>query len=159
MVHSPEENIAELLEVVDQNIMIRVQDELRNYRRVIVTADHGCSRLAVLASQSDPPLARSIKIEELEAAESVRYCKKPSTGQCPSELQESVDGQYWVVKGYERISKKGGLGFAVHGGATLEEVLVPFVVFSCEASQNVAPRKVESSTTKAQIVEDPDFDL
>jgi len=159
VVHSPEENLVELLEVMDKNIMIRVQEGLSLYRRVIVTADHGSSRLAVLASQTSPPLARTIKIEALAAPESVRYCKKSSAGQCPDGLQETVDGQYWVVRGYDRISKKGGLGFTVHGGATLEELLVPFVVFSCDVPLNVGGNKVEAPTKKAQIIEDPDFDL
>lgn len=37
---------------------------------------------------------------------------------------------YWVVRGYNRFPKRGGKKYALHGGASLEEQLVPVLVFT-----------------------------
>jgi hypothetical protein len=68
-----------------------------------------------------------------------------------------LDGRYWAVRGYDRLPKKGGgQSFELHGGATLEERLVPVVVFS-KTGQFVP--KVKTSNKRAQIIEKDDFDL
>jgi hypothetical protein len=68
-----------------------------------------------------------------------------------------LEGEHWVVRGYNRLPKKGGgQGFELHGGATLEERLVPVVIFS-KAGDFVPRAKVAEK--RAQIVEKDDFDL
>jgi hypothetical protein len=52
--------------------------------------------------------------------------------------------------------KGGGQGFELHGGATLEERLVPVVIFS-QTGQFVPTTR--PGGTRAQIVEKDDFDL
>ena len=78
-------------------------------------------------------------------------------GGCPPELEETLDGQHWVVRGYDRLPKRGGgQSFELHGGATLEERLVPLVIFS-KKGQFVP--KVRSDGERVQIIEKDDFDL
>jgi hypothetical protein len=61
------------------------------------------------------------------------------------------------VRGYNRLPKKGGgQGLELHGGATLEERLVPIVIFS-KSGQFVPKAKI--SGRRVQIVEKDDFDL
>ena len=58
------------------------------------------------------------------------------------------------MKGYNRLPKQGGKLYSLHGGATLEERLVPFVVFTNEsASANMKEQEVE------QFIENSDFDI
>jgi len=52
--------------------------------------------------------------------------------------------------------KGGGRSFELHGGATLEERLVPVVVFS-QTGRFVPKTKVANK--RAQIVEKDDFDI
>jgi hypothetical protein len=157
-VRRAEENLAAALHVIGDVVLPNVADGLARFERVLVTADHGSSRLAALAWQSEPRLARTLTCGEegVEVAD-WRYRERAAQGTCPSELEETLDGRYWVVRGYNRLPKMGGgKGFELHGGATLEERLVPVVIFS-RTGQFVP--KAKSDGKRAQIVEKDDFDL
>lgn len=152
-----EENLAAAFDVIGGEVLPRVAEGLARFDRVLVTADHGSSRLAALAWQSEPRLARTLPCEEGAEAADWRYRERAAQGGCPSELEETLDGKYWVVRGYDRLPKKGGgQGFELHGGATLEERLVPVVIFS-RTGQFVPKAKTDGK--RAQIVEKDDFDL
>ena len=154
-VRPAEENLAAALDVIGSKILPRVAEGLERFQRVLVTADHGSSRLAVLAWQSEPRLARTLACEESAEVADWRYRERAALGGCPPDLEETLDGRHWVVRGYDRLPKKGGgQGFELHGGATLEERLVPVVIFS-RTGQFVATTR----GTRAQIVEKDDFDL
>lgn len=154
---SPEEDLVALLDVIGNEVLPRVKDGLVKFKRVLVTADHGSSRLAVLAWQGEPKLARTLTCEAGEEIADWRYRERAAQGACPLELEETLDGKHWVVRGYNRLPKKGGgQGFEIHGGATLEERLVPVVVFS-RTGQFIPKEKPHSK--HAQIVEKDDFDL
>ena len=152
-----EENLAAALDVIGSEVIPRVADGLAHFERVLVTADHGSSRLAVLARQTDPMLARTLTCEVGAEIADWRYRKRAAQGECPPELEETLDGQHWVVRGYDRLPKRGGgQSFELHGGATLEERLVPVVIFS-KTGQFVPKAKVDGG--RVQIVEKDDFDL
>ena len=150
--HSPEENLVEQLEVVAGDILPKVADALTRYERVVLTADHGSSRLAVLAWEQN--LSGTLAAPRGAEILDWRYCRK-GHAPCPPELEETLDGNFWVVRGYERLPKGGGGGFERHGGGALEERLVPVVVFSRRgrvAAQQPVGRTVE-------FTENEDFDL
>jgi hypothetical protein len=152
-----EENLAAAFNVIGGEVLPRVAEGLARFERVLVTADHGSSRLAALAWQSAPRLARTIPCEEGAEAADWRYRERATQGGCPPELEETLDGRHWVMRGYDRLSKKGGgQGFELHGGATLEERLVPVVIFS-RAGQFTP--KARTGAKRTQIVEKDDFDL
>ena len=154
---SSEENLAAALNVIGDEVLPRVADGLARFERVLVTADHGTSRLAALAWKSEPRLARTLACEEDAGVADWRYRERAALGECPSEMEETLDGRYWVMRGYDRLPKKGGgQGFERHGGATLEERLVPVVIFS-RTGQFVP--KAKTGGKRAQIVEKDDFDL
>lgn len=153
----PEENLAAALDVIGKEVLPRVSEGLARFERVLVTADHGSSRLAALAWQAEPRLARTLACEEGGGVADWRYCERAAQGECPPELEETLDGKHWTVRGYDRLPKRGGgQGFELHGGATLEERLVPVVIFS-RTGQFVP--KSKSGGKRAQIVEKDDFDL
>lgn len=167
---SDEENLAAALAVVGK-VLDAVRSRLQACDQVIVTADHGSSRLALLAWRTDPPCADRLSCEDGAEPEDARWRSRPERIVCPPELEEDQAGRYWVVRGHDRLPRKGGSGrFAVHGGGTPEERLVPFVVFSrpggaaspLRTPSPSAPRpalELSAPKPKPQIVEDPDFDL
>lgn len=152
-----EENLAAALDVIGSNVLPRVAEGLTQFERVLVTADHGSSRLAVLAWQAEPRLARTLTCEANVEVADWRYRERATQGGCLTALEETLDGRHWVVRGYDRLPKKGGgQRFELHGGATLEERLVPIVVFS-RTGQFVP--KAKTGDKRVQIVEKADFDL
>lgn len=152
-----EENLAAALDVIGGEVLQRVAEGLVRFERVFVTADHGSSRLAVLAWQSESRLALTLGCEAGAEVSDWRYRERAAQGECPPELEETLDGRHWVVRGYNRLPKKGGgQGFELHGGATLEERLVPVVIFS-RTGQFVP--KAKTVGKRSQIVEKDDFDL
>jgi hypothetical protein len=152
----PEENLAAALGVIGSEVLPRVEQGLVQFDRVCLTADHGSSRLAVLAWQNMPKLAQTLSCEFGAELADWRYREPPAKGVCPPELEETLDGSYWVVRGYNRLPKKGGgQGFEVHGGATLEERLVPIILFS--KTGQFVPSAMTGK--RAQIIEKDDFDL
>lgn len=152
-----EENLAAALDVIDREVLPSVAAGLAQFERVLVTADHGSSRLALLAWHSEPRLACTLDCEESANVADWRYRERAKHGGCPPELEETLDGKHWVVRGYDRLPKQGGgQGFELHGGATLEERLVPVVVFARTGQFIPAAR---TGGKRAQIVEKDDFDL
>ena len=158
--HEPrtdEENIVASLCVIGKEVMPRITEALVKYKKVLVTADHGSSRLAALAWHRKPRLAQTLKCDEGTEIDDWRFMKTPGNGTCPPEMQETLDGQYWVVRGHNRLPKQGGgQGLGLHGGMTLEEQLVPVVLFS--HSGRYVPQE-QTSPSKQQMVENDDFDL
>ena len=152
----PEANLAAALNVIEDEILPRVAEGLTRFARVLVTADHGSSRLSVLAWKSK--LGQTLSCEDNSKVADWRYREPAEQGGCPPELEEPLDGKYWVVRGYNRLPKKGGgQGFEQHGGATLEERLVPVVIFS--NTDTFEPKAKKTDIKRVQIIEKDDFDL
>ena len=152
-----EENLAAALDVIGSEVLPHVAEGLVRFDRVLVTADHGSSRLAALAWQCVPRLARTFVCEEGAEVADWRFRERAVHGRCPSNMEETLDGKHWLIHSYDRLPKRGGgQGFELHGGATLEERLVPVVIFS-HTGQFVP--KAKTGRKRAQIVEKDDFDL
>jgi hypothetical protein len=150
---SYENNITAVLEVFSTEVFGRISDGLLSrYQRVIVTADHGSSRLAVLARIHDFDETLSYDGDALDW----RYATALDTS-CPDTLEVTLDGRFWVVRGYNRFSKSGGKMNELHGGAALEERLVPFIVFTKEKISDESAD--EEKNVSAQMVEKDGFDI
>lgn len=153
-----EENFIALLKVFDDLVMPAVAQALSMCGKVVLTADHGSSRLAVLANRAG--LAQTIEMKGIDGkAEDWRYLKADPTAVVPTNatgVVSNVAGDYWIVKGYDRFSKSGGKLNELHGGLTYEEVLVPFVVF--EKGATFVPTAARAAP-REQFVENDDFDL
>lgn len=150
-----EENLAGLFKIFNEKILTRVVEGLRNYKRVVVTADHGSSYLAVTAYKKG--LSSSIDWEN--DPDDWRYASLPNEKEGKKGLEivyRAEDGRtYYVVKGYNRLPKRGGKLYGLHGGATLEERLVPFVVFTNEEMTETDATEILES----QFIENDDFDI
>lgn len=151
---SPEENFLASLRAV-AGIINKVKDALQKFARVVLTADHGLSRLAVLAYEND--LVETLPVE----GDDWRYVCPNSDDEIPDNLKNAFDtiydchdNKYWVVRGYNRLKKSGGKSNELHGGATLEEQLIPFIIFSKGSESVQPPYVVKSSSSSVQTSND-----
>ncbi len=90
---------------------------------VILTSDHGASRLAVLADSQN-------RFEMAEKGlHSGRCCPKSDCDQaplCATECQLPDGTPFYALANYDRFRGGRKAEFEVHGGASLEEVVIPF---------------------------------
>lgn len=105
--------------------------------KVVLTSDHGATRLAVISN--------SETVWELpeKGKHGGRCCLKSEfDGSLPACVTESDDEEWHVLAGYDRFKggRKGDV--EVHGGATLEEMVVPVIEFEL-LDKNVRVRLVE----------------
>lgn len=148
-----EDNLAEVMVTFQKIILTRVVYGLKQYKRVVVTSDHGSSYLAVNAYNK-----RLIKVIPWDNPEDWRYAALPINKEVSEDLEAVYNPSngltYYVVKGYNRLPKSGAKLYGLHGGATLEERLVPFVVFT---NDGTVPEIID--TDSQQFIENDDFDI
>lgn len=99
-------------------------DKLNSYSRVVITSDHGASRLAALnisiEESIEPPT--DAKVYEMG-----RYCVTNSNN-C-GDYDECIRVNNGLVFAtYKRFKSKGNAYGELHGGATFEEALVPIII-------------------------------
>lgn len=157
------EALAAELKRIDVRVMGEIENLLKTYRRVVLTADHGATRLAVVARRD----GKSRDIKEFDSKIEVldwRYAKRKCAEYLDSDLvAESVGDGFVMIKGYNRFSKQGAPGFEMHGGATIEEQVVPFLVIeraivldnATQTEQEVSPAAGDAN----QISENDEFDI
>jgi hypothetical protein len=152
-----ERNIAALLHVFETEVFNRIANGLSRFPRVVVTSDHGSSRLAVLAHNAN--LGTTLPWNG--QPDDWRYSVAPEGVTRPPEfeLQYNPDNgkTYWAVRGYNRLPKQGGKPNELHGGASLEERLVPIVIFT-RADTVVQPKRLGKKATE-QMVDKVGFDI
>lgn len=89
------------------------------YEKAIMVSDHGASRLAVIHD------TENMWEMESKGEHSGRCCPKTDADvQTPFATEE--DG-FWVLANYDRFRGGRKANVEVHGGATLEEVVVPII--------------------------------
>lgn len=133
-------NILNELELIKKfaDRAIRYLDE---NKKVIITTDHGSSRLAVIAKKA------TIKANDTATVlRHGRYCvdDKQSYGYV---YECCIDkDQYHVFANHDRFSISGAALGEVHGGATLEEVLVPVITIQADNNEIKEQVKIEILT-------------
>ncbi|MDR1000208.1 MAG: BREX-4 system phosphatase PglZ [Clostridiales bacterium] len=94
---------------------------LRHYKRFLIVSDHGASRLAVLRRKEE-------KYDTDTSGEhSGRCCKLFQPYDLPFAAEEN---EYLVLADYGRFKGSRAANVEVHGGASLEEVVVPVIELS-----------------------------
>lgn len=131
---SPERSLAMTLQVFETKVMTRIADGLSQFSRIVVTADHGSSRLALIARQEGKGVTLPWDKEKNGEPLDWRFTLAPKDAIRPPEFESqyfpSTGKTYWVVRGYNRLPKQGGKTYGLHGGAALEEALVPVLIFT-----------------------------
>jgi len=115
-------HLARELEIIVEMIE-RAATELafRDYKRFLIVSDHGASRLAVLRRKEE-------KYDTDTTGEhSGRCCKLFQPYDLPFAAEENG---YLVLADYGRFKGSRAANVEVHGGASLEEVVVPIIELS-----------------------------
>ena len=123
LIHTPKKSIAEIvieeLQVIGAALKEICSKLIRGHaKKIILTSDHGASRLAVKRHGR-------IWKSTTKGERGGRYCLAPDSGSKPNFAAE--ENHCWVMANYDRFEGGKIVGAEVHGGATLEEVLIPVV--------------------------------
>ena len=112
--------------------------KLRTCDRFVIASDHGASRLAVLRNKEE-------KYEtDTKGEHSGRCCKKPPH---PYDLPfVAEENGYLVLADYGRFRGSRRANVELHGGATLEEVIVPIIVLTLK-NNNITVKLVDEAVT------------
>lgn len=124
-------HLAKELEIIKRAVNdIATTLGLRKYDQVVITSDHGASRLAVLKKKEE-------KYEtDTRGEHSGRCCKFFPDCDLPFAISEEERG-YIVLADYGRFKGSRAANVEVHGGASLEEVVVPLITLSLNDSSIV----------------------
>lgn len=120
--HEAPVHLAAELAVIERAID-RAATELAMHRctSFVITSDHGASRLAVIRKQEE-------KYEtDTKGEHSGRCCKVFPDADLPFAVQENG---YYVLADYGRFKKSRAANVEVHGGASLEEAIVPVITLT-----------------------------
>ncbi len=147
--YSYPESIVDELDLL-QKALDEAVSRLDDYKKVLIVSDHGASRLAVLSSKNNLGLSYPPK-PDARVKKYGRYCVDEKHSYS-SEIPTCIDfGVYHVFADYGRFAVSGGNVGEIHGGATLEEVLVPIIEVQkrVELSRAMHPQvKLESTLVK-----------
>lgn len=123
-------HLFEELKVIDKELR-NIRDLLRSHgaQKAVIFSDHGASRLAVIYKHEN----EKIELEE-KGKHSGRCCW---CEQNPNLDQAAYENGWAVLANYERFKGGNKAQVEVHGGASLEEVVVPIVTLT------LRPEKVE----------------
>jgi len=110
---------------------------LRHCKRFLIVSDHGASRLAVLRRKEE-------KYDtETTGEHSGRCCKLFRPYDLPFAAEEN---EYLVLADYGRFKGSRAANVEVHGGASLEEVVVPVIELSLK-DRSVTVKLVDETVT------------
>lgn len=126
-------HIFDELDILDGNLK-KFASWLRQgiVQRVIMLSDHGTSRLAVIYESENDKLELPEK-----GKHSGRCCPCDHDPQIPFAYYEQSSG-YAVLANYERFKGSRKADVETHGGATLEEVVVPVITLTAKPKQQTA---------------------
>jgi len=116
------DNIITEFEILHE-VKNKADEILEEYDAVIITADHGSSRLAVLYRDQAPVY----QCKENAVLEKYgRYCIDSLNDY--SEIEGIIhDHDKWIFANYARFAERGAPQCEIHGGASYEEMIVPII--------------------------------
>ncbi len=124
-----------------------LQEEIR---KVIIASDHGASRLAVINEHQSKHT-----MSDTTGQHSGRCCPLSETDERPDSA--TPENGFWVLANYDRFGGGRKASVEVHGGATLEEVVVPVIELTLLDSSITLENK--TPTVWSSYDEDPVLEL
>ncbi|MBR5913420.1 MAG: BREX-4 system phosphatase PglZ [Selenomonadaceae bacterium] len=134
----------------------KILTELNRFNKIILCADHGTSRLAVIS--------RKTKFDKTysNAGQKVYNCGRFVDYLSNEKKIFSTaihDGEKIILADYSRFIQQGTTGNEVHGGATLEEWLVPVITIE-RRTENSSRKKINPPSPKRKgISANKNFDI
>lgn len=121
----PAIHLADELTII-RDSLITIKSCLANHQAeyFLLVSDHGASRLCVLNQHENRWEITNWQMEE-NGKRSGRCCPKSDADECPESATENND--HWVLANYDRFKGSRRAIIEVHGGASLEEVVVPVI--------------------------------
>ena len=113
--------IRELLQKIKSSLLSH------SYEKAILISDHGASRLAVIQESENRWAMSSPGIH------SGRCCPKSELDERPEFAVDADD--FWALANYDRFAGGRRASVEVHGGATLEEVVVPIIEITVKSGE------------------------
>ena len=144
--------IAKQFEIIDI-IANKIKDILLKYpdKNVVLTSDHGMSRLAALAfhqkSGIDAP-------KEAEVCSLGRYCIVSSDVSTYEYSNTFKDEEYLLYLTHHHFKCSGSAPGEIHGGMTPEEYLVPVILFSNKKQNNISELSYELIERNVSLASD-----
>ena len=122
--------IDEELKIIN-DVITEIKNSLVNHHaeKIILTSDHGASRLAVMFGRENKFKMNSVGEHGGRCCPTNAFDEKPT---CATE-----ENGWWVLANYDRFAGGRLSSVEVHGGATLEEILVPVIEFSLQGADVV----------------------
>lgn len=109
-------------------------------KSVVIASDHGASRLAVIHKQEE-------KYEtDTKGEHSGRCCKEFAGANLPYVIRENG---YLVLTDYGRFKKSRAANVEVHGGASLEEILVPVITLTLKKQADQIIKLIHSEEIRS----------
>lgn len=142
-------HLAEELRIIDATLdSVKTKLTGKNADKVILVSDHGASRLAVINEHE-------CKWEMASKGKHSGRCCPCSDADVKSEYATEENG-FWVLANYDRFKGGRKANVEVHGGATLEEVVIPLIEISLFNNKievsNTTPVAIASFKKNAEIV-------
>lgn len=109
-----------ILDSILENIKTKLESQKAS--KILLVSDHGASRLAVIRKQEC-----KWKMAE-HGVHSGRCCKCSEIDEKPESATREND--FWVFANYDRFQGSRKADVEVHGGASLEEVVIPVIEFT-----------------------------
>ena len=135
------------LELIDELLRkVKVNLANGNYDKAILVSDHGASRLAVIHETENLVEMAS------HGQHSGRCCPKSDVDVKPDNATDADD--FWALANYDRFKGSRKANVEVHGGASLEEVVVPIIEISyLRSAVEVKLMPVDASATFTGVPE------
>lgn len=155
--HSPEKFDAPTYIDDELGIVADIVDEIKNSltsrdaEKIILTSDHGASRLAVIYGRENKYRLNSV------GEHSGRCCPINELDEKPDCATE--ENGYWVLANYDRFAGGRLASLEVHGGATLEEILVPVIEFMLQDTEDKISAPIQEKIPTPLKNSDDGFDF
>ena len=107
-----------------KEVLKQINSELTNakFEKIFIISDHGASRLAVINNNT-----HTFDVDS-KGTNSGRICKYNDS--LPKIDTATIENDYYVLADHSRFKGGRAANVEVHGGATLEEVMVPIIELS-----------------------------
>lgn len=116
-------------------------------KRIIIASDHGTSRLAVLVRETQ--FDSKIKADGREIYRYGRYCEGTDL---EHELPTSINyNGKLIFADYTRFEQKGAPSDEIHGGASIEEWIVPIICIEKRMTKGKQEEKCDIETTTPTV--------
>lgn len=143
--------IVKELEVIKRAIeCAKTSLAMHECRQFVIVSDHGASRLAVLKKDENPHPT------DTQGEHSGRCCKAYDEGDREYIIEENG---YFVRTDYGRYKGSREANVEVHGGASLEEIIVPVITLRLKKQMEVDVRVLNADSIQADRHNGTSIDL